>query len=158
MTKEQRFVQLLKGYITSVNIKKDNVLLELIKDSYILLQLDLKTGYLWVNWYKIWSIFEKEYNLNDTEIQSFVKDQVEHHFKWKEVTPPSSRRQRQQEVEHHFKWKEVTPVPDVNRNIHRVEHHFKWKEVTPAAVAGDTMYLVEHHFKWKEVTPSAARG
>lgn len=42
---------------------------------------------LWVGYYKVWSVFSKEFNMNNNDIQLFIKDQVEKHLKWKDVTP-----------------------------------------------------------------------
>ena len=44
-------------------------------------------GQLWISHSDIWSVFEKEYGLNYNDIQSFIKVEVEKHFKIGSVTP-----------------------------------------------------------------------
>jgi hypothetical protein len=49
--------------------------------------LELENSTLWVADAEIWQVFEVEFGMNYGKIQSFIKDQVEQHFKMTGVTP-----------------------------------------------------------------------
>ena len=57
---------------------KDNIFF--IGDEVVMKQ-DKKNEILWVNYKKIWSFFESEFNLNWLEIKDLIRDMVEEHFK-----------------------------------------------------------------------------
>ena len=47
----------------------------------VVMEQDEKNERLWVNYKKIWSFFESEFNLNWLEIKDLIRDMVEEHFK-----------------------------------------------------------------------------
>ena len=66
----------------SVFYKKNNeIIFELEKSKN-----ENKT-YFWVNYHKIWKIFENKFGLNYDDIQSFIKNEVEDTLKCGTVTP-----------------------------------------------------------------------
>ena len=88
-------------------------------------------GYNWKNkilWCRLeyfWEVLERENNWNYEEVQAFIKDQAEQHFKLKGVTPIHARSFLPAEAEQHFKLKNVTPELNPQRPLHQVEKHFK---------------------------------
>jgi hypothetical protein len=48
------------------------------KENWILSQdeQDLKNGVIWIDYFKIWSVFEKEFNMNYKQIQEFTKERL----------------------------------------------------------------------------------
>lgn len=52
--------------------------------------LEIEKSYLWVSYKHIWTIFEREFSMNYTEIQSFIQSMVEKHFNWKGLTPENA--------------------------------------------------------------------
>jgi hypothetical protein len=85
---EQWFKSLLNGLEieiddnepNSVYYKKNgNAIFELYQDS--------KRKHLWCSYGLVWSIFENKYNLNNYEIQLFIKSMVDKHLKLGEVIP-----------------------------------------------------------------------
>jgi hypothetical protein len=56
-------------------------------DNDVYMEQDLKTGYLWVNYNKIWSIFDSEFDIGYGQIQDLIKGMVEEHFKTGSLTP-----------------------------------------------------------------------
>jgi len=85
-TTEEFFLNVIDG----IKIKPQTKYLNSIfweKNGKILFEQDLKTMYLWVEYDSIWAIFEKVFGLKYSEIQQFIKDQVEEHLNWKGFTP-----------------------------------------------------------------------
>ena len=48
---------------------------------------DLENKYLWCNYKIVWSVFEKEYNMNYEQIKAFIKNLLEIRLNLKEYTP-----------------------------------------------------------------------
>jgi hypothetical protein len=64
---------------------------------------------MWVNFSKVWNILSEQHRLSYADIQSLIKDVVEKHFKWRELTPKTKHNSSHYLVEKHFKWQGVTP-------------------------------------------------
>ncbi len=69
-------VKLTKGFITYY------------RDRQWVFQQDLKNGYLWCYYYKVCEIFEKEYSMQYTDIQTLIKDVVGKALNCEDLTPP----------------------------------------------------------------------
>lgn len=86
-TKEFYFKELL-NYLT---IKEDKVkypgYIFYFKDDQCYFQYNKKTGNFHCNFNKVWLIFEKKYHMKHGDIQIFIKNMVEEHFKLKGLTP-----------------------------------------------------------------------
>ena len=61
-----------------------------VKNDKLLFEQDLKNKELFVDYESIWVVFEKIFNLEYKEIQSFISNIVEEHLNWKGFTPFSS--------------------------------------------------------------------
>ena len=86
-SKEERFWGLINETVLKIDkVKYPNSIFG-FKGEEWWWEYDSKSGYLWLRWYFIWSIFESEYSLDYNDIQSFIKEQVETHFNCKCVTP-----------------------------------------------------------------------
>lgn len=82
---------------------------------------------LWCSYDRIWSVFENKIGRNYDEIQRFIKNVVEMHFKFKEVT--------------------LVSVSDRTYTIIMMERHFKIWELTPQNAMFITREEEEKHFK-----------
>lgn len=87
-SKEERFWELILQ-TNSIKIDKEKYPTSTFgfMGEKFLWEYDSKNGYLWLSWKLIWSVFETEYGLQYDDIQSFIKKEVEDHFKCKGVTP-----------------------------------------------------------------------
>jgi hypothetical protein len=75
------------------------------KGDKFLWEYDSQNGFLYLSYPIIWSVIEEEYDLGYSEIQAFIKIEVEQHFKCKGVTPNHDMLTRSRQVEQHFKSK-----------------------------------------------------
>lgn len=58
---------------------------------------------LWISYEHIWDKISKKYSWNYSQTQAFIQEQVEQHFKMKNVTPKVDGHRRCDQVEQHFK-------------------------------------------------------
>ena len=123
------------------------------KEDVFWMEYNWKNGYLGCKWKDFWETLKKENNWNYEEVQAFIKDQAEQHFKLKGVTPPQYFAASKKLVEEHFKLKGVTPAITTGTGPIGVEEHFKLKGVTPFLKSILFIAEVEEHFKLKGVTP-----
>ncbi len=72
-------------------------------------EYNAENGYLWCRYALVWKVFETEYGMEYSKIQSFIKDMVEEHFKCKRITPHTGCVPHHTQVEEHFKCKGITP-------------------------------------------------
>jgi hypothetical protein len=85
-TPEKWFKDLLRQMEPRKFEKRQNSIFYII-DNDVYMEQDLKTGYLWVNYNKIWSIFDSEFDIGYGQIQDLIKGMVEEHFKTGSLTP-----------------------------------------------------------------------
>ena len=108
-SKQERFLELISGVTLKFDKSKYlNSTFGFRGDDFIF-EYNSESKCLWLSYYKIWRVFEIEYNLKYDYIQSFIKGVVEEHFKFKGVTPVEFRYGNTFLVEEHFKFKGVTP-------------------------------------------------
>ena len=67
------------------------------------LKQDLKNADIWFNYDKIWSIFESKFGMKYNDIQSFMKDMIEKHFKIRINTVSVFNGEKTNAAEKHFK-------------------------------------------------------
>ena len=131
MTPERRFKQLCQN----LTIKLDEVrypnTIFWFRDGRLIFDYNKETGYFWVNYALVWSVFESEFGLNYRQIKELIKGRVEEHSKLKDVTPIDANGSETIEVEEHSKLKDVTPCNFEWPKPSMVEEHFKLKDVTP---------------------------
>ena len=60
------------------------------KNGEILFEQDLEANHLWVDYDKIWKVFETIFGLNYQEIKDLLKGMVEEYPNWKGLTPSYS--------------------------------------------------------------------
>ena len=88
---EKRFLELCEGLELKENRNKFPNFTFLIKNGEVWFEIEKKqnekTGYFWCSFDHYWLIFEKEFELKYTEIQSFTKGMAERYFKLKDLTP-----------------------------------------------------------------------
>lgn len=107
ITKEQRFLEILNGCEIKIDKEKypDSVFFFKNGECYF----EIQKSIIWCKYKYVWSIFETEFLMDYTDIQSFIKGQVEEHFKCKVLTPHRPIHLPILLVEKHFKRKVLTP-------------------------------------------------
>lgn len=146
-TKEQRFWGLINGLSVKVDFEKypDSIFFFNKEECWI--DYDIKRATLWIRYDKIWSVFEREYQMVFDSIQTFIKHLVEEHFELKGVTPGRFRYPVRRLVEEHFELKEVTPKLTQPNGTGWVDEHFELKGVTPYGPHSSPPYEVEEYFR-----------
>jgi hypothetical protein len=99
---EKRFLDLWNGCAIKFDFEKYPERIFLMKDNMVMFEQDFKNGYLWCDYKLVWSVFENEYGFTYTDIQSFIKDVVERHFKMGVITP------QQYEQVNSSRWKDIS--------------------------------------------------
>ena len=94
------------------------------KEDVFWMEYNWKNGYLGCKWKDFWETLKKENKWDYDEGQTFIKKQVEEHFKLKGVTPCSLLVVVHQQVEEHFKLKGITPIACRTPFQSMVEKHF----------------------------------
>lgn len=84
---EKEFLNLWNGCTLKFDFEKYSQSIFLMKDGKYFFEQDFKRNYLWCSYNNVWSIFESKYGLEYNEIQSFIRDMVEQHFKLGGLTP-----------------------------------------------------------------------
>jgi hypothetical protein len=107
ITPEQRFLELIDGMTVKIDKDKYPDWTFFLKGDTCYLELENST--LWVAYFEIWQVFEVEFGMNYHEIQPFIKDQMEQHFKMRGVTPCHCHYLTNFMMEQHFKMRGVTP-------------------------------------------------
>ena len=88
ISKENRFFSL----INDLKMRKiENGFCLLNKNNMIFFQQDSKNETFWCDYYNIWSIFETEYSMNYQQIQRFIKNKMERHYKIEVLTPKEEK-------------------------------------------------------------------
>ena|SRR3970040_1586539 len=85
--KEDRFLELIDDLEIKIDKKIYPKSTFFFKGDVLLFEQDSKNDTFWCNYYEIWSVFGKEYHMKYEEIQSFIKNMMERHFKMKVFTP-----------------------------------------------------------------------
>ena len=79
------------NYIQDLEIKIDNKKyidsVFYFKNGHCLFEYDEKNGDLYYKYDGFWSVFKREYHMDRQQIQAFIKNGVEEHFKFKVTTP-----------------------------------------------------------------------
>jgi hypothetical protein len=130
ITPEQRFLELIDGMTVKIDKDKYPGSIFFFKDDKCCLELE--NSILWVRYAEIWQVFEVEFGMKYDEIQSFIKDQMEQHFKMRGVTTVNLGLSLRCSMGQHFKMRGVTPVmgwssprPEMPQfPADRVEQHF----------------------------------
>ena len=85
---EKPFLDLMEGMERKVHPDEPHKTLWYKGDNWYFEQ-DEKTGRLWCQYYRVWSVFETHYSPNCTKIQVIIRDLMERHYKLKGLTPKS---------------------------------------------------------------------
>ncbi len=107
-TPEARFAQLIQGL--RIETKKGYPDSDFYcKSNDVYFEHNKKRKILWCNYYKVWAVFKKEFDMKYDEIQAFIKVRVARHLKMKDVTPYQDWGTSVYMVKRHLKMKDVTP-------------------------------------------------
>ena len=85
MTKEE----FIKNIVDNLTIRKEegSDITYYDHNGHTVFEYDSEYDTLWVSWTRIWSIFEYEYYMYDTEIQEFINSSVVQSLNLLDVTP-----------------------------------------------------------------------
>ena len=77
---EERFLEIINGSVIRVDKKQypDSVFIMTTDGKYM---FEIEEYRLWCGYYNVWSIFKKEYAMDNSQIQLFIKNQMEDDFK-----------------------------------------------------------------------------
>ena len=56
-------------------------------NSKVYMRYDQKTKYVWIDYYKLWSIFKTKYDLNYVEVRDFFKGILKRDYNLRGITP-----------------------------------------------------------------------
>ena len=101
-SKEQIFLDLWNGCTIKFDFEKYPEKIFLMKNDKVIFEQDHKNGRLWCNYNRVWLIFEKEFGMKYDDIQSFIKNMVEKHFKLWVLTPLNDKLSKLQ------RWKNIS--------------------------------------------------
>jgi hypothetical protein len=128
ITPEELFLQFFDGCTTRFDRKEyPYSIFYFDKDGNYLAEFRSKSNTFYINYSKVWSIFEAEYSLNYSSTRELMNRLVEEHFKLKDVTTFNFHGVVLIRVEEHFKLKDVTTKGSFFVVDHEVEEHFKLK-------------------------------
>ena len=88
------------------------------------MEYDWENKDLWCRWEGFWEVLEEENGWEYYEVQAFIENQVEEHFKVKGFTPIFPLRVKNLLVEEHFKVKGFTPMREL------VVNDVWWKNIS----------------------------
>ena len=94
------------------------------KGDIIWMEYDWENKDLWCRWEGFWEVLEEENGWEYYEVQAFIENQVEEHFKVKGFTPIFPLRVKNLLVEEHFKVKGFTPMREL------VVNDVWWKNIS----------------------------
>lgn len=84
---EERFEELICGLTRKVNFVHFPEDIFFCLGDECLFEFNLNSGHLWCSMDKVWKVLECEARYKYDDIKSFIKRQMEEHFKLMEVTP-----------------------------------------------------------------------
>ena len=99
--------ELWDGMVIVVYSRYNRVVL--LKKCEWVFEQDLETGYLWCRGSSVWSFFQDDVVMEDTEIQDFIISAVEEHLKCQVGTPQFGHEVYTDWVEEHLKCQVGTP-------------------------------------------------
>ena len=129
ITSEQRFLELIDGMTIKIDKDKYPGLTFFFKGDTC--YLEIQKSILWVRYAEIWQVFEVEFGMKYDEIQSFIKDQMEQHFKMRGATPEAYPKDYGYLMEQHFKMRGATPEEEMHQQDAKMEQHFRMRGATP---------------------------
>lgn len=103
-TNEQQFEKMIAGLTRKADFKRWPEYIFFFRKDECLFRYNLIFGYLWCDAKKVWKVLGYErHNYNFREVQSFIKKQVEAHFKLEVVTPSIIAGLQSLSLKKHFK-------------------------------------------------------
>jgi hypothetical protein len=109
ITPEKLFLQFFDGCVARFDREKyPNSIFYFDKDGNFLAEYSEKNNTSYLNYHKVWKVFETEYSLNYSSAKELMDRLVEEHFKLKDVTTLGVMTLAADEVGEHFKLKDVT--------------------------------------------------
>jgi hypothetical protein len=141
--------KICRGLVMKTDQERYPDLIFWFKQDRCYFQYDIETGFLWCEHDLVWGVFERELNWGYPQIESFIKNKVEEHFKNKDVTPVAQDIPKRRWVEEHFKNKDVTPNNYLTSSCFSVKEPLQNMDVIPTLFEIVYNEAVKEHFKNK---------
>ena len=113
---KEYFIEFLNSLTTKLDSKYPDYIFYLNNKNKIVIEYDKKFNIAWLDYDKIWSVFETKYHLKYQEIKELTGPMLEQHLKLKGVTTIWSSAKKQQGLEQHLKLKGVTTMQLLVKN------------------------------------------
>ena len=108
LTMKEYFIEFLKSLTTKLDPEYPNYIFYLNNKNKIVIEYDKKSNIAYLDYYKIWSVFETKYHLKYQEIKELTGPMLEQHLKLKGVTTGIPYTYSDFMLEQHLKLKGVT--------------------------------------------------
>ena len=95
------FLDLMEGMERKIHPYYPNLTLWYKGDDWYFEQNE-ENGYLWCQYDRVWSVFEREYGGNYADIQSIIKSLMERHYNLRGLTPSRFIHMQNLEMERHY--------------------------------------------------------
>ena len=112
------------------NILNKDIEYPIVIKGVCLFEQNFKSGILWCDYNKIWSVFIKNYSSNYQEISGLIKCWLEEHDKLKVLTTVLNFKGTGNMLEEHDKLKVLTTVMQLFFQYDQLEEHNKLKVLT----------------------------
>ena len=105
---KEYFIEFLNSLTTKLDSKYPDYIFYLNNKGKIVIEYDKKSNIAYLDYYKIWSVFETKYHLKYQEIKELTGPMLEQHLKLKGVTTGIDLLINNASLEQHLKLKGVT--------------------------------------------------
>ena len=105
---KEYFIEFLNSLTTKLDSKYPDYIFYLNNKNKIVIEYDKKFNIAWLDYDKIWSVFETKYHLKYQEIKELTEPMLEQHLKLKGVTTTCPLAVMSVVLEQHLKLKGVT--------------------------------------------------
>ena len=137
-------MNIFEGTHIRLDLKRYPRIVFFFKEDVFWMCYDWEVGYLWCRRKGFWEVLDRE---NNREVQAIIKDQVEKHFKLKNITPSCAGCKPISGAEKHFKLKGITPKISIGWNTIGVEQHLKLKGIRSSKTWRNEQIPIKYHFR-----------
>ena len=117
-------MNIFEGTHIKLDLKRYPRTVFFFKEDRCWMEYNWKNGYFGCRYEDFWEVLEREYHWGYDEVERFIKNQVEQHFKLKGITPCGVEGVILMVVEEHFKVKGITPYTNALGITDQVEQYF----------------------------------
>ena len=85
---EDEFRRIMKDVVEKENpLNLDSIYYVDKNDNYVYIEYNQKSKYVWIDYKKLWSVFESKYDLNYVEVRDFFKGILKRDYNLRGITP-----------------------------------------------------------------------